>query len=131
VRLSAVVPDAYILGIPFAASPYPMWVYDRETRVFLEVNDAAVAAYGFSRAEFMKMTLLDIRPVEDIPEFLRQTDHPRPMGQSTAEKWRHKTKNGIAVPVFITSWELIYKGRPAELVLARWETARKSRGAAV
>ena len=48
------MPDAYILGIPFAASPYPMWVYDRETRVFLEVNDAAVAAYGFSRAEFME-----------------------------------------------------------------------------
>ena len=130
-RLGSVVPEDYILGIPFATSPYPMWVYDRETRAFLEVNEAAVAAYGFSRAEFMKMTLLDIRPVEDIPEFLRQTDHPRPMGQSTAEKWRHKTKNGTVVPVFITSWELIYRGRPAELVLARWESAPLVRGASV
>jgi len=125
------VPEAYILGIPFAASPYPMWVYDRETRAFLEVNDAAVSAYGFAREEFIKMTLLDIRPAEDIPEFLRETDHPRPMGQSTAEKWRHQTKGGTVVPVFITSWELIYKGRPAELVLARWETTPRARRAAV
>lgn len=124
--------EAYILGIPFATSPYPMWIYDRETRAFLEINDAAVAAYGFSREEFMQMTLLDIRPREDIPEFLRQTDPPRPVGQSTAEKWRHKTKDGMVVPVFITSWELIYKGRPAELVLARWETTpMMARGAAV
>ena len=70
---------------------------------FLEVNEAAVAAYGYSRADFMKMTVLDIRPPEDIP-VLRQTDPPRPIGQSTAEKWRHKTKNGTVVAVFITSW---------------------------
>ena len=125
------VPEAYILGIPFAASPYPMWVYDRETRAFLQVHDAAVSAYGFTHEEFMKMTLLDIRPPEDIPEFLRHTDPPRPMGQSTAERWRHQTKAGKVVPVFITSWELIYKGRPAELVLARWETTPRARGAAV
>jgi len=104
-----------------------MWVYDRETRRFLDVNDAAVAAYGFSREEFLKMTLLEIRPPEDIREFLRQTDHPRPIGQSTAEKWRHKTKDGIIVPVIITSWELIFRGRPAELVLARRERSGKAR----
>jgi two-component system, cell cycle sensor histidine kinase and response regulator CckA len=118
------VQDLEIHGIPFANSPYPMWVYDRETRAFLEVNHAALEAYGFSREEFLKMTLLDIRPAEDIPEFLRQTYPPRPMGQSTAEKWRHKTKDGTVIPVIITSWELIYRGRPAELVLARRERAR-------
>lgn len=123
------MPEAEILGIPFARSPYPMWVYDRETRAFLAVNDAAVEAYGFSREEFLKMTLLNIRPVEDIPEFLRLTDNPRPMGQSTAERWRHKTKDGTIVPVIITSWELTYRGRPAELVLARREASRRARGA--
>ncbi len=125
----AVVPEAEINGIPFATSPYPMWVYDRETRRFLAVNDAAVAAYGFSRQEFLKMTLLDIRPLEDIPEFLRLTDHPRPVGQSTAEKWRHKSKDGSVFSVIITSWELEYKSRPAELVLARKETSGTARAA--
>lgn len=104
-----------------------MWVYDRETRKFLVVNDAAIAAYGFSREEFTKMTLLDIRPTEDIPEFLRLTHNPRPMGQSTAERWRHKTKDGTVISVIITSWELDYNGRPAELVLARREKARAAK----
>jgi hypothetical protein len=75
------------------------------------------------------MTLLDIRPAEDIPEFLRQTDNPRPMGQSTAEKWRLKTKDGTVIGVIITSWELTYRERPAELVLARREGSGKARAA--
>jgi PAS domain S-box-containing protein len=108
-----------------------MWIYDRETHGFLDVNDAAVVGYGYSRAEFLKMKLLDIRPPEDIPEFLRQTPHPRPMGQSTAEKWRHKTKDGTIIPVIITSWELTFRGRPAELVLARRERSGKACAAKV
>lgn len=115
------VAESEVLGVPFAHSPYPMWVYDRETYEFLDVNEAAVKAYGFTRAEFLTMRVIDMRPAEDIPEFLRQTNPPRPMGQSTAEKWRHKTKSGTCFPVVITSWELTFKGRPAELVLARRE----------
>ena len=72
---------------------------------------------------------LDIRPAEDIPEFLRQGDNPRPDGPSTAEKWRHKTKDGTVVGVIITSSALTYKGRPAELVLAPRETSGKARAA--
>jgi len=112
------VQESEVLGIPFANSPYPMWVFDRETLAFLEVNDAAVRAYGFSRSEFLSMTLLDIRPSEDKPEFLRQTAEPR---QSTAENWRHKSKDGKVFPVTITSWELTFRGHQAELVLARGE----------
>jgi two-component system cell cycle sensor histidine kinase/response regulator CckA len=100
-----------------------MWVFDRETLVFLDVNDAATKEYGFSRQEFLTMTLRDIRPAPDVPELLRETPHPRPQGQSTAEKWRHLTKNGAVFPVTITSWELTFCGRPAELVLARRESS--------
>ncbi len=49
----------------FASSPVPMWLYDRRSLRFLDVNEAAVATYGYSRDEFLAMTLLDIRPVED------------------------------------------------------------------
>ena len=45
----------------FSANPYPMWIYDCETLRFLAVNDAAVSTYGFSREEFLAMTLLDVR----------------------------------------------------------------------
>jgi two-component system, cell cycle sensor histidine kinase and response regulator CckA len=114
-------PEPEVLGIPFAKNSHPMWIFDRETLAFLDVNDAAVKEYGFSWEEFLTMTLRDIRPTMDVPELLRQTQHPRPQGQSTAEKWRHVTKYGSAFPVTITSWELIFRERPAELVLARRE----------
>jgi len=100
-----------------------MWIFDRHSLCFLDVNDAAVEAYGFSREEFLTMTLRDIRPQEDVPELLRQTPNPRPLGQSTAERWRHSDKYGNVFPVIITSWELIFHGQQAELVLARREDA--------
>jgi len=98
-----------------------MWIFDRETLAFLEVNDAAVKQYGFSREEFLAMTLREIRPAEDVAELLRQTPHPRPLGESTAERWRHRTKDGTVFRVVITSWELIFREHKAELVLARRE----------
>src|ERR1700730_10886541 len=73
------------------------------------------------------MTTLDIRPMAEIPELLRHTPDPRPQGPSTAEKWRHQAKNGTVFPVAITSWDLTFRGRHAELVLARREGPVDSR----
>lgn len=47
-----------------------MWIYDIHSLAFLEVNEAAVKHYGYSRDEFLKMTIKDIRPPEDIPLLL-------------------------------------------------------------
>jgi hypothetical protein len=98
-----------------------MWIFDQETLAFLEVNEAAVRQYGYSRQQFLSMTIVDIRPREDVPELLRHTDRSRPLGQSTGAGWRHKTGSGVVFPVAITTWELTFHGRPAELVLARRE----------
>ena len=46
----------------FSGNPLPMWVYDLETLYFLDVNDAAVKHYGYSRDEFSKLRITDIRP---------------------------------------------------------------------
>ena len=48
----------------FHRLPTPMWVYDRRTLRFLEVNDAAVDAYGYTREQFLSMSILEIRPEE-------------------------------------------------------------------
>ncbi len=50
----------------FESNPHPMWVYDVESLALLAVNDAAILEYGYSRDEFLKMTIRDIRPLEDI-----------------------------------------------------------------
>lgn len=108
-----------VAGIPFANNSRPMWIYDRETFAFLEVNDVAIEEYGFSGREFLTMSQFDIRPPEDVPKFLERA---RLGGRWTAEEWRHKNKKGKVFPVIITTWELTFRGRPAELVLARTDS---------
>jgi PAS domain S-box-containing protein len=93
-----------------------MWIYDTKTLQFLAINDAAIYAYGYSEDEFLKMTVLDIRPKHDVARFLALSQQPH---ESTAETWFHVGKDGIPFSVSITSWELIFQGRRAELVLAR------------
>ena len=50
----------------FQLSPQPSWIYDIKTLKFLDINEAATIHYGYSRAEFLSMTLRDIRPAEDL-----------------------------------------------------------------
>src|SRR5262245_35054270 len=64
----------------FEANPQPMWVYDLETLRFLAVNDGAIKHYGYSRDEFLAMTIKDIRPPEEVARLVEhlpkmQADH--------------------------------------------------------
>ena len=84
----------------FDANPHPMWVYDRSTLRFLAVNDAAVVTYGYSRTQFLAMTIVDIRPAEDaqrLADNLRQA----PIGYEQAGVWRHRCQDGRLLSVNI------------------------------
>src|SRR6476659_4542707 len=48
----------------FESSPMPLWVYDLETLRILDVNEVACRKYGYTRDEFLSMSILDIRPQE-------------------------------------------------------------------
>ena len=102
----------------FANSPIPRWIFAQDTLDFLEVNQVAVQNYGYTRDEFLKLSILDIRPVEDIPALLSVTMHPGLKGPSTQERWRHRRKDGTVFDVEITSFELNFRGRSAEAVTA-------------
>jgi diguanylate cyclase (GGDEF)-like protein/PAS domain S-box-containing protein len=114
----------------FANHPLPLWVYDLGTLVFLEVNDAAIEKYGYTREEFLAMTIADIRPEEDIPALLENIQRVTE-GLDLAGIWRHQTKAGKILEVEITSHTLVFKGRRAELVLAHDVTARRQAEAAL
>lgn len=108
----------------FNNNPLPMWVYDVKTLAFLEVNNAAVTKYQFSRNEFLELTLKDIRPPEEVPlllEKVAQTTEPL----SYAGEWRHQGKDEAVFPVEIVSHELVYNGRSARLVVAKDLTEQK------
>ena len=108
----------------FEANPQPMWVYDLERLTFLAVNNAAVNHYGFSRKEFLTMTIENLRPAEDIPA-LRQNMSIEADGLDEAGTWRHQKKDGTIIDVQITSHNLDFGGRPGKIVLAFDITARK------
>ncbi len=111
-------------NIFFENHPIPMWIYDLKSLAFLEVNDAAVDKYGYSRAEFMKMTIKDIRPEEDVGRLMADVQQARPALQYSGE-WRHRARDGRVMDVEITSHTLKYKGREAVLVMAQDITERK------
>lgn len=109
----------------FESNPHPMWVFDLETLRFLAVNDAAIAHYGYSREQFLSMTIEDIRPREDIPRLRENLSHPVEVGVDQAGIWRHRKQDGTLIDVEITSHRMNFGGRNAELVLAHDVTARK------
>ncbi len=108
----------------FANNPHPMWVYDLETLAFLEVNEAAISRYGYSRDEFLQRRITDIRPPEDVPLLLQDVQQPRPAFQSSGS-WRHRLKDGRIIDIDIASHRLNFAGRPAALVVAQDITQRK------
>ncbi|MCK6408714.1 MAG: PAS domain S-box protein [Thauera sp.] len=109
----------------FQSNPHPMWVYDLETLRFLAVNDAAASHYGYSRDEFLSMTIKDIRPPEDLARLYRNLEALPEDGLDQAGVWRHLKKDGSVIDVEITSHLLEFEGRKSELVLAHDITIRR------
>ena len=107
----------------FDCNPQPMWVYDLETLRFLVVNDAAIAKYGYSRDEFLTMTIADIRPSEDIERLLANVAQVT-FGLDMAGIWRHCLRDGQIIWVEIASYAMEFEGRRAELVIAQDKTDR-------
>jgi PAS domain S-box-containing protein len=107
----------------FESNPHPMWVYDLGTLRFLAVNHAAIEHYGYSRQEFLRMTLADIRPAEDVPALLDNVAAVTE-GLDRAGVWRHLRKDGSLLLVEIASHTVSFEGRRAEMVLVHDVTAR-------
>ncbi len=108
----------------FARNPHPMWTCDVETRAFLEVNDAAVAHYGYSREEFLKMTVDDIRPPEDVPGLLATLSNAE-CGYTFGESTRHRKKDGTVIYVDTAVYRFMQYGKLVSLVLANDITEHK------
>ena len=120
---AALAASAQQFRLMFDSNPHPMWVYDLETLRFLAVNDSAVDHYGYSRDEFLAMTLYDIRPPEDAAALAASLSSARPELEHSGV-WDHCQKNGREIRVEITSHTLPFDGRNAALVVAQDVTQR-------
>ena len=101
----------------FEGHPQPMWLYDVDTFAFLEVNDSAVARYGYTRAEFLAMTIKEMRPPEDVPKLLEHEAAALPSSDRTGP-WRHVLRDGTIIQVLITSHAVTFGEHHARFVLA-------------
>jgi two-component system cell cycle sensor histidine kinase/response regulator CckA len=108
----------------FERNPLPMWVYDAKTLRFLAVNEAAVRHYGYTRQEFLAMTISDIRPPEDVEALLSDLQSRGGPGSPLPGTWRHRTKDGTLIDVEITAGKVMFEGLPAALVLSHDVTER-------
>jgi two-component system, cell cycle sensor histidine kinase and response regulator CckA len=101
----------------FSGHPYPMWMYDRTTLRFVDVNRAAVQGYGYSREEFLQMKVTDIRPSQDVPGFLDAVGKDV-WGFTRPGIWRHRRKDGSIRLVTIAACQYEQDGSARELVVA-------------
>ena len=107
----------------FENNPQPMWVYDRETLEFLEVNQATVRHYGYTRDEFAGMRASDIHPPEEAERFLAAVrNHVPDQGPSL---WKHRIKSGRLIDVEVAMHPISYASRSAMLAVLMDVTQRR------
>jgi two-component system cell cycle sensor histidine kinase/response regulator CckA len=108
----------------FAHNPLPMWVFEKESLQFLQVNDAALHHYGYGRIEFLKMSAADLHPPEEIPRLLTMF-HDGSTREKMAGQWHHRLKGGSIIDVEIFLHSMEYSGRASALMVAQDITERK------
>lgn len=102
----------------FELSPVPMWVFDVASLCFLDVNTVAIAEYGYTKDEFLQMTINNIRPVEDVPIVGEIVKANAKTGSFFKNVFRHVRKSGEQFYVQIASSAVSHNGKPARLVVA-------------
>ena len=111
----------------FEVMPMPAWVYDTDTYRFLAVNPAAIAYYGYSEEQFLSMTILDVRPPEDIERVKAQVKARRNgyEGQERDPGYRHRKADGTVIDVQVISHAFDFEGHSARIVLVNDITEQK------
>ena len=109
----------------FNYSPLPKWIYDIENFKILDVNEAAVKHYGYSKEQLTTMTVKDIRPEEDLEKFMNMEHHTASSSAFNVGEWRHKKADGSIINVEISGHPVEYNGRSAMMIIANDITERK------
>lgn len=94
----------------FEGNPNPMWIYDAHSLQFIAVNDAASAQYGYSREQFLTMTLEDLQPEEDRSAGMLRAGQPETM--------RLRKADGTVVQAEISAYDVPLPGRSARMAMA-------------
>jgi len=101
----------------FDGNPFPMWVADPDSLMLLDANEAAVQQYGYTRSEFLTMSVRDLRSADDLPALeliIPDIGSDKRLSHLT----RHKKKDGTIIDVEVTADIVAFEGRRARVALA-------------
>ena len=98
----------------FNANPHPLWIFEIETSQFLDVNQAGLDLHGYTREEFLRMKLPDILEPATRPKVLAEASAAQPVSNRAS---LHICKDGHVLPMDITAYNIVFKGRRCRFVL--------------
>ena len=97
----------------FYNNPFPAWIYQVDSLMILEVNDAAIHKYGYDRNEFLDLSIEDMRPAEELPALRLSVANRFQKGNHDQRIWKHRKKNGEIILVEVTFYQISYFGENA------------------
>ncbi len=106
----------------FNDNPLPMWINNQNDNNFIDVNNAALVAYGYSKKEFLKMNLSDLNSYNNNVK--KQSPNNRKSETAIDGIYEHVKNNGEIMKVDVLTHDIIYEGKPAILSLANDITAK-------
>ncbi len=94
----------------FNENPLPMFMLDLPDESFIDVNNAAIKFYGYTKKEFLKMSMTDLRPKLVLENSIDANKNTY---------WVHTKKDKQIASLNIISHHIIYEGKPIKLILAQ------------
>jgi len=100
----------------FQNGPLPMCVYDLQTLRIVAVNQAAVAHYNYTEAEFLSLSIVDITSPEDQSRLIELAADAHLPGRRV-HRLKNIKKGGERIEVEVYTDLIEFAGRPARMVL--------------
>jgi len=101
----------------FESNPNPMWIYNHDNLRFIRVNNAATEKYAYNKHKFLRMTINDIRSVEDH-ESPADFKNKQKDGSNLSGIRKHRKGTGEAFDVSIISHPVLFNDQQCSLVMA-------------
>ena len=101
----------------FNNNPQPLFIFDFATGNIIEANHATLNKYGYTKKEFLSLTLNDLRPTSEISTINKTQILESSYGHVNKKLWPHKKKNGELMYMNITSNLIDYNGKSCVLTL--------------
>ena len=120
-KLTAESPISEV-SILFNGNPLAIWIYDAASLQFLDANESALSQYGYSRENFLRLTLADIVLPGQEPA---ESEESQVASRRTNAVHRHLRSDGTQIEVAVRSNDVCYRGRACKLVIAEDITERR------